>query len=93
MSDIVSIEVAGQRISGWTGTTIEQAIDNCADGFSISMPFDPERAELRERFRPFKYQPCKIYIDDQLIITGSIDKIEPVDSVSASFFRLSINVP
>lgn len=81
MSDIVSIEVAGQRISGWTGTTIEQAIDNCADGFSISMPFDPDREDLRERFRPFKYQPCKIYIDDQLIITGSIDKIEPTDSV------------
>ncbi len=81
MSDIVSIEVAGRRITGWTGVTIVRAIDTCADAFSISMPFDPERADLRERFRPFKYQLCKVYIDDELIITGSIDKIEPAFSV------------
>jgi len=81
MSDVVSIQVDGQSISGWTGVTIEQAIDNCADAFSISAPFDPERANLRERFKPFGYKPCKVYIGDDLIITGRIEKVELTDSV------------
>jgi len=80
MSDVVSIDVASQRISGWTGVTIEWAIDNCADAFSISAPFDPERADLRERFKPFRYQPCEVYIDDERIITGSIEKVGLIDS-------------
>ena len=80
MSDEVSIKVGGQSISGWTGVTIEQAIDNCADAFSISAPFDPDRKDLRERFKPFGYQPCEVYIDDQLIITGRIEKVELADS-------------
>lgn len=81
MPDIVSIEVKGRRISGWTGVTIQGSINTCADAFSISMPFDPERAEFKERFRPFKYQPCEVKIDDKLIITGNIEKISAVDSV------------
>ncbi len=80
MSDVVSIKVGGQSISGWTGVTIEQAIDNCADAFAISAPFDPDRKDLRERFKPFGYQPCEVYIDDQLIITGRIEKVELADS-------------
>jgi len=78
MSDVVSIKAGGQSISGWTGVTIEQAIDNCADAFSISAPFDPDREDLRERFKPFGYKPCKVLIDDQLIITGRIEKVEPL---------------
>ena len=81
MSDEVSIKVDGQSISGWTGVTIEQAIDNCADGFSISAPFDPDRMDLCDRFEPFSYRPCEVYIDDELIITGSIEKVELADSV------------
>ncbi len=80
MSDEVSIKVGGQSISGWTGVTIEQAIDNCADAFSISAPFDPDRKDLRERFKPFGYQPCEVYIGDDLIITGRIEKVEPSQS-------------
>ncbi len=80
MSDEVSIEVMGRRLSGWTGVTIELAIDNCADGFSISAPFDPERVDLRERFKPFGYQLCKVFIGEDLIITGNIEKIELFDS-------------
>ncbi len=80
MSDVVSIKVDGQSISGWTGVTIEQAIDNCADAFAISAPFDPDRMDLRERFKPFGYQPCEVYIGDDLIITGRIEKVEPSQS-------------
>jgi len=82
MPDVVAIDIAGKRITGWTGVTIEQAIDNCADAFSISAPFDPERQDLRERFKPFAYRPCKVYIDDELIITGNIEKIEVTQSES-----------
>ncbi len=80
MSDEVSIKVDGQSISGWTGVTIEQAIDNCADAYSISAPFDPDRKDLRECFKPFGYKPCEVYIDDDLIIIGRIEKVELADS-------------
>ncbi len=82
MSDEVSIKVGGQSISGWTGVMIEQAIDNCADAFAISAPFDPDRMDLRERFEPFGYQPCEVYIDKDLIITGRIEKVESIQSES-----------
>jgi prophage tail gpP-like protein len=81
-ADEVRLDIGGRRFTGWTGCTIDMAIDTLADAFSVSGPFNPDRSDLREAFRPFGYQDVKLYIDDDLLLTGRIDKVEP--SVSAS---------
>lgn len=77
MPDEARLRVAGREFAGWTGASISMAIDQVADAFSLSMPYDPARAELRATFRPFGYQPVEVLLDDDLLITGRVDKIEP----------------
>lgn len=77
MSDVVRLIVEDREFTGWTGVTISMDIDQMADAFSLTAPFDPERAELREAFKPFGYQRVQVYLDDEILITGRIDKIEP----------------
>lgn len=75
MPDDVRLVVEGREITGWTGATISQDLDQVADGFSVEAPFDPERMDLRDAFRPFGYQPLQLYLGDDLVLTGRVDKI------------------
>ncbi len=74
--DDVRLEINNRTFTGWTGVSIDMAVDQLADAFSVSAPFDPDRADLRDAFRPFGYQPVKVYIGDDLLITGRIEKVE-----------------
>lgn len=76
----ITLAVAGQLFSGWEGVTITRSIDTCADAFALTAPFDPDRKEMREQFRPFGYQNCMLYIGKEKILMGNIEKIEPVIS-------------
>lgn len=76
MPDEVRLRVAGREFAGWTGVSISMTIDQVADAFSLSLPYDPARAELRAAFKPFGYQPVQVYLDEDLLITGRVDKVE-----------------
>ncbi len=76
-ADEVRLEVAGQRLTGFSGITITMAIDSLADAFSLTMPYDPERTDIRAAFKPFGYTPCKVYLDDDTLLTGRIEKFAP----------------
>ena len=55
-SDIVRLVINGSEIAGWTGATISMNLDTIADAFSVSAPFDHEKKDIRDAFRPFGYQ-------------------------------------
>ena len=76
MSDDIRLIVEKCEIKNWTGVTITQALDQAADAFSVQAPFDPKRMELRQAFRPFGYQPVQVYLDNDRVLTGTVDKIE-----------------
>lgn len=76
-ADEVRLEVAGKKLTGFTGISITMAIDALADAFSLTMPYDPDRADLRTALRPFAYPPAKIYLDDDLLLTGRVEKLTP----------------
>jgi len=76
-SDKITLLVGSREITGWTGASIEMAIDQVADAFSLTVPFDPERSDLRAAFRPFSYQTVKLYVGDDILLTGRIEKVEP----------------
>lgn len=89
MSDLndVRLVVNGKDFSGWQGVTITQSVDDLADGFSISAPWNPDNKDARAAFAPFGNQDCKLYIGDRLVITGILEK--PAKSLSATDRTLS----
>jgi prophage tail gpP-like protein len=76
-ADMVRLEVAGKKLTGFDGLTITMAIDSLADSFALTMPYDPDRSDLRAALRPFAYTPCKVYLDDDLLLTGRVEKLAP----------------
>ncbi len=73
--DVVALRAGGQEFTGWTGISIGMAIDQVADTFSLSLPYDPARSDLRQVFRPFGYERVEVRLDDELLITGRVDKV------------------
>jgi len=71
----VAIKIGGRSFTGWDTISIEMAIDNCADGFSLSAAYDPDRADLAGVFRSAIYKPCVITIDDEPVLTGRVEKV------------------
>jgi prophage tail gpP-like protein len=88
MSDEVRLIIEGKELAGWEGCSIEMAVDQIADVVSVDGPWDPDRADLRSAFRPFGFQPLQLYIDDDLYITGLVDKVKP--SLSAENRKINI---
>ena len=75
MSDTVRLQIAGQDFTGWIGVTIKIAVDQAADSFSVTAPFDPTLQQVLDAFRPFGYQIVRLFLGDDLIITGRIDSV------------------
>lgn len=71
MSDEVAVlEVSGKDFTGWSALTIQGGLNSIVDSFSFSVPFDSDRPDLREAFRPFGYQLVQVKVDDELLSTG-----------------------
>jgi prophage tail gpP-like protein len=61
-----SLEIAGQTFENWSEIEFEQSID----GFStvgFTAPFEPEREEFRDLFRPFSYEKVKVFAGRDLV--------------------------
>jgi len=87
-ADLVGLRLAGQDFTGWTGVSIGMAIDQVADTFSLSLPYDPANSRLRGVIRPFGYEPVEVRLDDELLLTGRVDKIDA--AVSAGERMLTV---
>jgi prophage tail gpP-like protein len=72
----VAIKIGGQSFTGWDEVTIEMAIDNCADGFSLSAAYDPDRRDLAAAFRNGIFNTCTITIDGEAVLTGRVMKLD-----------------
>lgn len=87
-NDTVRLVINGKEFSGWTGATISMAIDQVADAFSLTAPFDPYDLDVRAAFRPCGYQACNLYIGDDLILSGRKDKSDPTDSTDGNTINI-----
>ena len=93
MSDEVALQIGAVRFQGFTELTIESAIDNVADGFSLSGAFDPVNQAIVDATKPLGYQSCTISINDELIMTGIIDKPEFSESATENTFTIEGRSP
>lgn len=75
--DQTTIIIEGIRIEQFSDETVLLTIDNVGNGFSFNVPFFPGTKEYRDLFRPFKYQDTQIYIGENLVLNGTVEKITP----------------
>ena len=83
-----AIIIDGERLTGFKGLTISRNMDTCADGFGISTTFQPGNENLIKAFRPFGYQSARIYLGQDLLINGSIEKCSPAFSGDSTTMNL-----
>lgn len=75
---------SGKSFKWWSEFELSMGLDSySAAGFSA--PFDPDRREFRDAFRPFSYRTVQVKIGGELMFTGRMMDIEPdVDAKSQS---------
>lgn len=86
----ITITLSGEPLSvtGWTGLQIIRGIDQAADAFSFSFPYEPTD-ENRQRFVDYRTSTIQIKYDTEVIVTGIAEKYER--SVSANGITMTIN--
>ena len=75
--DQTTIILDGTRIEQFSDESILLTIDNVGNGFSFNVPFFPGTREYRDLFRPFKYQDVQLYIGENLVLNGTVEKVAP----------------
>jgi prophage tail gpP-like protein len=73
--DEVRLVLSGREFTGWTSAQIHMAIDTLADSFTLGGPYNPQDAALVAALEPYKYQPVKIYLGDDLYHSGRLDAL------------------
>jgi len=86
--DQTTIILNGTRIEQFSDESILLTIDNVGNGFNFNSPFFPGIKEYRDLFRPFKYQDVQLYIGENLVLTGIVEKVAP----SVTDISNSVNV-
>ena len=76
MTERVKLIIQTQEFEFWSSVTIELAIDSFST-VAFSAPFEADRASFREIFRPFKYKPMTLLVDDEVLFTGTMVDIVP----------------
>lgn len=86
----VTVTISGDRTSveGWTGLQIVRGIDQAADAFSFSFPWEPTEENIN-RFIAHRTSLIEINYKDQTIVTGIAEKYEP--SYSAQGATMTVN--
>lgn len=66
----------GDFFGFWSDVEIKRSIDDYSQ-VSFSAPFEPERAEFRETFRPFSFKRLECLINLEPRFTGMIVNVDP----------------
>jgi prophage tail gpP-like protein len=78
MPDVEDVDlwINGQRYHAWSDVEIHLSIDTYATvGFSA--PFEPERPEFRETFRPFTFRPIDVFVNHDRLFWGTMVGVDP----------------
>lgn len=73
----VVVAVNNRRFRFWESVQIVRSMDSI-DTFQVSAPFEPDRQEFRESFRPFSFAPVTISVGGAPLFTGTMVNIDPV---------------
>src|SRR5678815_934741 len=66
----------GSTYKFWHSIEIKRAIDTYST-VALTAPFEHDRKEFRDTFKPFSYNPVVVTIDDGTIFTGTLIDVDP----------------
>ncbi|MFW6031044.1 MAG: hypothetical protein ACOC9T_00515 [Myxococcota bacterium] len=72
----VAILIDGNRWRAWETVTIKTLIDGLSS-ITFSTPFEPDRAEFRDTFRPFAFRDLELLVGDERMFTGTLVDVRP----------------
>lgn len=81
--DEVSVLIGGKEFRAWATVAIHQQMDS----FSVvefTAPFESDRREFRDIFRPFSFHPLEVRVDGETVITGTQVGISPAEDPNSS---------
>lgn len=71
-----SIFESGADFKFWTDVEIIRSIDTFST-VAFNAPFEAERKELREVFRPFSFKGMEVFVGEECVFTGTLVDIKP----------------
>lgn len=74
LSEEVSLLIDDIPYKFWNQVDIDLSLDDIADRFTLSGPFDYENPSIVDVFRPYKYREVGIYVGGQKVMTGTMIK-------------------
>lgn len=66
----ITIEIEGEKFSGFKASRIIRAINNISDGFTLETAFDYKNDRLVDALRPYKYRTTVLYVGGEPYIVG-----------------------
>lgn len=76
MDEQVSLLIDRKLFAYWSDLEIKLSIDSF-DTVGFSAPFEPDRQEFRETFRPFSFKPIQVLVAGEPIFTGTMVGVDP----------------
>lgn len=68
------VRINGRGYRGVTAGRIERGLNSIADGFTFTIPYDPNDRDLVDALRPYQYQNATLHIGGEPYITAQIVK-------------------
>jgi len=76
MPERVEVRISEKAFAHWSSLEINLGLDTI-DTIALSAPFEAERREFRELFRPFGFQPIDVTLDGVALFTGTLVEVTP----------------
>ena len=85
--NIVTLKIAGASYGGWTQVGVTRSLEQASAGFTVSVSerFPGQNQPLGVR----PGDPCEVLIDNDLVITGYVDRVSPSYDTSSHAISVS----
>lgn len=85
--------IGGKSFAHWFDLEVKLSVD-AFDAVSFSAPFEPDRKDFRELFKPFSFQPVDLKLNGDPLFTGTMIGVEPrVDANSKTVAITCYSLP
>lgn len=74
--DVVDVEIKGRSWRHWDDLEVHLGLD-AHPSVGFSAPFEPDRREFRESFRPCSFTPLSLSLDNEPLFTGVLVNVRP----------------
>lgn len=76
--DELSLELSGEEYRYWMNPSVTLSVDSYST-IGFQAPFESEREEFRNTFRPFRYRSMRVLLGGEPLVTGHLMHVQPSD--------------